>query len=516
MLSHDGASDLAADLGARLRKATVIGLSTSVDAWERHERFVHDGPYDVVVDHTLEHRRRFAQLQDLLFLVRAGGAMVVRDGKASIDGSQQSPFGKQLDRVMMGHRGESKQPGRRRDPRWDPIRLGQAIEALDTRGDHLVFTRSATPALAKLNEPAMNLHLSREVGRDRLVSQIPPEKFRSRCNLTFNAAKRPAGQPEVYDVPAMSLRVYHDVVAAPGQIVTKGGLVFPDTYRHNSRGRLRNRYVLDLAPRFADLKFDATTLETLPGTYFYLDSEFRGHFGHLLTEQVSRLWAWPQVKAAHPEARALVASNPKRPHVVEYEYLFYEAAGIAREDIVLIDEPVTVERLHCATPMLSNPQYVHPALGGIWRGVGDALVEGASEREWPTRVFLSRHQDAKRPCNNQSEVEELFREQGFEILLPETFSMPDQVRMFRSADVIAGFAGSGLFNIALVDSPKHVISVGSERYYAANEYQMASILGHRMDQVTCVADDPDDFHSPFTFDHEREGRWLAEVFSSLP
>lgn len=514
ILSDDGARDLADDVTARLREATVVDLSTSTDPWERHVRFVHDGPFDVVVDHTTDHAQRFVRMQELLFLLRAGGAMVIREGKASVESTGAS-FAAELDRVMAGQRGDARQPRKRRDPRWDPIRLGQAIASLDTRGGHLVLTRSTTPALAKLNEPAMNLHLTLEGGQDRLVSSLPAEQFRSRCDLVLNAAKRPSRQPEVYDVPEMSLRVYHDVLAAPGQVVAKDGLLFSDTYRHNSRGRLRNRHVLDLAPGFARLKFDETEFDTLPGTYFYLDSEHRGHFGHLLTEQVSRLWAWPEVKAAHPDAKVLVGSNRKRPQVVDYERAFYEAAGIAGDDIVLIDEPVRVERLYGATPMLSNPNYVHPGLGEIWRGVGDALAKDASGREWPSRIFLSRHEDAKRPCNNQAEVEELFRARGFAILLPETFSMPDQVQMFRSADVIAGFAGSGLFNIALVDSPKHVISVGSERYYAANEFQMASVLGHRMTQVTCAADDPDDFHSPFTFDHEREGAWLAEVLASL-
>ncbi|KRF16602.1 hypothetical protein ASG90_10020 [Nocardioides sp. Soil797] len=515
ILSDDGASDLAAEIRARLRKATVVDLPTSMDAWERHVRFVEDGPFDVVVDHTLNHDERLAQLQDLHFLARPGGVMIIRDGMTSLTGREDAPFKAQLELLKAGHRGETRRPTRRRDPLWDSIRLGKAIASFDVEGEHLVFTRARMLALAKLDEAAMNLHLERTGRLAEVITSVPAEQFRSRCALTFNAARRPVRQPEVYDVPELSLRVHHDAVVAPGQVVVKDGWVLPESYRHNLHDRLRNRQVIDLAPRFGRPRYDQSSVGALPGTYFHLDSEFRGHFGHLLTEQVSRLWAWPEVKATHPDAKVLMGTNRRRPEMMEYEYVFYEAAGIAREDIVLTKEPVCVERLYGATPMMENPSYVHPGLGGIWRAVGDALARDSAEREWPERIFLSRHVDAKRACNNQSEVEDLFRAQGFEVLLPETFSLPDQVQLFRKAEVIAGFAGSGLFNIALVDSPKRVISIGSERYHAANEYQMASVQGHRMAQITCRPDHPDDFHSPYTFDHEREGPWLAEVFSSL-
>ena len=45
-----------------------------------------------------------------------------------------------------------------------------------------------------------------------------------------------------------------------------------------------------------------------------------------------------------------------------FERALYGAAGIAPDDLVLVDGPVRVERLLAATPMFSQPQYVHPDL----------------------------------------------------------------------------------------------------------------------------------------------------------
>ena len=88
--------------------------------------------------------------------------------------------------------------------------------------------------------------------------------------------------------------------------------------------------------------------------------------------------------------------------------------------------------------------------------------------------------------------------------------------------MVAGYAGSALFNL-LCPEPKRVVMVSSESYTASNEYMMASVLGHRIDLVTCKPDlarpeagwSRQAFESSYTFDHDREGRFLAEVFASL-
>jgi len=46
----------------------------------------------------------------------------------------------------------------------------------------------------------------------------------------------------------LSLRVYNDVLTAPGQVVTTGSIILPETCRHGARTRLHNQHVTDLAP----------------------------------------------------------------------------------------------------------------------------------------------------------------------------------------------------------------------------------------------------------------------------
>jgi capsular polysaccharide biosynthesis protein len=314
--------------------------------------------------------------------------------------------------------------------------------------------------------------------------------------------------------------VLQDVRCDVGQVVSTDRALLPDTYRHNQRPRLKNRYTVEMAPRFARLRATEEA-SRLPGTYFHLDNELRGHFGHAMTEQVSRLWGWRLAREEFPDLRVLMAVNKGR-ELRSWEQVLFGSVGIRPEDITFVREPVRVDRLVTATPMFSMPQYAHPAIRETWRQMSDELVRQAPDREYAQRLFCARR-TGKRACNNAAEVEELFAEEGFDVVYPEEYPIPEQAAMFRNAEVIGGYAGSALFNVIYATSPKRLVMLSSEAYTASNEYMMASVQGHRIDLVTCRPDLPqpdtgwsrEAFESSYTFDPAREGHFLREVFASL-
>jgi hypothetical protein len=93
--------------------------------------------------------------------------------------------------------------------------------------------------------------------------------------------------------------------------------------------------------------------------------------------------------------------------------------------------------------------------------------------------------------------------------------------MVRSAGAVAGFAGSGMFQIGFTGGPRHVVVVTSENYPCHNEYLMSALLGHRLDVVVCRPDVPrrdgvfdrKAFHSDFVFDPAREGAFLDRALA---
>jgi capsular polysaccharide biosynthesis protein len=512
---------------ARINRVEMWG------GWSRaHVALVAGGPYDVVVA-DLRHGAGCANLfRRTFWYLRDGGRYVVRD--CAVDTSETGGVvepGREsvtslLARLEAAPTGAPTPQGyAERDDRA----LGGCVAGAATRADHLVVTKVGR-SYAKLTEEEANRLLPvLGPGTGTSLRRGKPVTWSSRCVLRESPSSRNGEWPDHFTAPALYLREYADVVCSPGQVVLKDHLLLPDTYRHIHRARLGNRWTTELGPRFAVPTDDVRPQEELAGSYFHLDNEFRGHFGHAVTDQLSRVWAWPEAKRAHPDLRVLLAINTDRPDLAPFELVWLAAAGIAEEDVVLTTGPVRVERLLGATPMLSNPAYVHPDIEEVWERVGSRLAASAPDRSYPERIFCSRREQdrpgvfpgTRRACRNSAELEAWFAARGFTTVYPEEFSLAEQVQMFRGAEVVAGYAGSAMFNLLFSVTPKHVVLVSAEGYVARNEYLIASVLGHRLDVAWCRPDrGADDLYGPlarnssFAFDFEREGRFLAEVLDA--
>ena len=85
-----------------------------------------------------------------------------------------------------------------------------------------------------------------------------------------------------------------------------------------------------------------------------------------------------------------------------------------------------------------------PVSGSRSPGVSPATDPAGSERLFVSR---RRHGDLNRLCRDADQVESVFADHGFDIVYPEDYSLPDQAALFRTARVVAGFGGSGMFNL---------------------------------------------------------------------
>ena len=401
--------------------------------------------------------------------------------------------------------------------------LGRSFGRVEIGKRHLLLSNDVT-AYAKLREDELNRILLKDRARiGRVVDTRPAGTLVSRCVLRTGVDVREVADPKTFAVPTLSLRAYDDVICLAGQVVLAGNLILPDTYRHNQYERLRNRRTAELAPRFAQPKRPIDDARRLPGAYFYLDTELRDHFGHAMTEQLPRLWAWDRAKADEPDLRALVSLRSDRRSLSPWQVKLLEAAGVDEADIVTFRGAVRVEHLVGATSMFSMPSYVHPDLAQLWNRVGRTLENQSDGSPFGRRIFVSRRPSTTRPCHNVGDVERLFAAHGFDVVFPEDCDLPTQAAMFRSADVVAGFGGSGMFSVAYCESPLRLILLVTDSYRVSNEYMISSVRGHVIDQVASVADIAQPasgwsgaaFHSGFTFDFGREGAVLRRILRSL-
>ncbi|MDQ4052779.1 MAG: glycosyltransferase family 61 protein [Actinomycetota bacterium] len=504
-------------LRERLPDAVVTVHDTPADAERLHASLAAAGPFDLVLD-VADGARVADRFPRLLFHLRRGGDLVSRRQDGTDD--PLAPFVQEL--LAAVDAGTVRAPTEPRDPRprkqADFDALASSVEDVEIR-PRFVIARLGVETLAKLPEHLMADYLASAPDAGRVLASVPGGRWRSLAEVSGSDPDRVRELPDAFEGPELALRSYDDVVCLPHSGVLRGNVVLPDTYRRRQRQRMRSAAVVDWAHWFA--RRPGVTPRRLPGTYFHLDNEWRGHFGHALTEQAAKLWAWRRAEAQAPGVRGLLFSRPEAP-VAAWEYDFLSAAGIPPDRVAVLDEPVEVETLLTATPAYALPDVLHPVLGETYAELGAALGEKAGPGPWPDRVFLSRRQTLQRSCHNAGVVEDLMRQHGFCVVYPEDHPLAVQAQLVRQASVVAGFSGSGMYQIALTDQPKHVIAIGSESYTATVELKLCALRGHRLDLVWCQADVPlgssfsrEAFKADFTFDPDREGRYLRGVLDEL-
>jgi hypothetical protein len=500
-------------------QATVHRFSAALDDSHLHVAIAAVGPCDLLIDASAA-RSRVRRIRRYIYQLRPGGVVLML-GLLHPEVSDQQR--KEFAELVADVGREWLRPSDEQ-PEGDRARFGRAVRALSLGDDGVVLVGGCA-AQAKIREEQVGDLLEARPDLGRVVAQRPAaeQPFRGRIRMSEYDHLLPITTG--WMGPTLSLRSYNNVLTSPGQIVTAGSLILPETYRHWTEPRLRNKYVTDLARDFGDATEPAWfaaapeggEVRTLPGSYFYLDDEVRGHFGHMLTEVISRLWAWDEAKAADPSLKAIMHFNKHR-DLASWEVQLLGAAGIAAEDIVFSREPVRVERLVSATPMLSNPEYVHPGIAEVWQRIGDNLAAQSTVTDTPKRIFIGRR-IRKRSCRNATDVERFFESLGFTVVFPEDHPLPDQIQMFRRAELIAGFIGSGMFNLMFTPEPAKAILVASESYNGRNEVLIAGVLGHELNFAWCRSEGEwtgerfktGGYQAGFTFDFEREGAFVRDV-----
>ena len=352
--------------------------------------------------------------------------------------------------------------------------------------------------------------LQAEPARGRVLETRPAVTWRSSATVRTSGPMELNALPASYDAPAMVRREWYDVVALPRQVVLSGDLMLPESFTTADGKRQRNPTVHKVSPKVAHRPEVPADLPRLEGAYLHLENVMPRHFGHAMTETLSRFWG------SAPGLTALVFDDSGE--LPGWQRDLFAAGGI--DDLHVATGPVLVESLVGVTPMFSRPSYAHPDLRATYDAVGAALEGGASRTTWPDKVFFTRR-PGKRSCRNAAEVEGLFAAAGFAVVHPEDHPLADQAAMVRRASAVGGFAGSGMFHLALAGEPKHVVLVSSEAYPCHNEVLMSALLGHRLDIVLCRPDVPrvdgaftrESFHSDYVLDPAREGEFLAQALA---
>lgn len=479
--------------------AELVGAD-SVDAMS--EALIARGAADIIVDlDDRDPRARQATLTRGLFHLRSGGLYVVdrRVGLplTGVPGvlAQVTTLGSRL-----GEDPDALQVSRRQREllrATQRIVIDRQFVLLEKQGTHR----------AKLRFTQVDFVLptrSPDVTVSRLAT-IPPGTLVSRAVQVQHESSRPYRFDDTMAYPEAVLRVYSGPVTSSSHgMLTTQSCILPDSFRHYDRPTL----VVTRVPRASDVNRDFAQIalshpHRLRGAYFHVDPAVPRHFGHLMGEVVSRLWGWDRARAEYPGIKALF-HTPSRDPSSALERRILTAYGIPSKQILAVSGPVQVDTLVSASALWHNhtPHHVQPEMASVWERLRQGLTP-ADPGPTFDRLFVTRPAGRNRACRNAEQVEEFFRQRGFEILRPEEHSLSRQAELFAGASVIAGFGGSALFNLMFAVRMRLLIVLNHEGYTAHNEHLAASLLGC---EEHFFWSRPDIEHPP--------GGWTDEAFKS--
>jgi capsular polysaccharide biosynthesis protein len=335
-----------------------------------------------------------------------------------------------------------------------------------------------------------------------------------RLVVVSHGSDQPIIPPSPFEAPALVCRWYRGEVEIRSRLLTlHADTVLPPSFRHAWAGRLRSPELKSIGRQFSEVRATPPTLR-LEGDYFDLNAGVSGHFGHVVTESLGKLWAWDEARSQVPGLKGFYRL-PKGATGATFEAPLFEAFGIPADQIYWATSDVTVDSYVSATMPWHNavPFHFHPAVEGVWRRLRAAMV--IPDQVTPERIFVSRG-DGDRQCRNQVEVEAWFARRGFAVVYPERLPLRDQATLFAGARVVAGFAGSALFSLLYSTHVEKVILLTHTQYSARNEWLYAVSAAAELHYFWSEPETKarqgvrwaDSFHSAWAFDIARFEREL--------
>ncbi|MCB7137652.1 glycosyltransferase family 61 protein [Cellulosimicrobium marinum] len=161
------------------------------------------------------------------------------------------------------------------------------------------------------------------------------------------------------------------------------------------------------------------------------------HFGHFLTENLTRLWFWVENRGLG--LRVAFVNNGlghDHPNVELFHRL-----GLRREDLLFVEEPTRFDAVVVPDQALYLSGEMHL---GHSRSTYDAL-RASVPPAGVDKVYLTRRHLTPKACVrdvNEEMLEDFFAAQGYEVVAPETLPLGEQIALMAGAREVACTLGT--------------------------------------------------------------------------
>lgn len=226
------------------------------------------------------------------------------------------------------------------------------------------------------------------------------------------------------------------------------------------------------------------------------------HFGHWLTEGISRFW--PLLHEGVSQRVAWATSLNSRLKRIRYSRIMAGAGAsnwrhslsafdITRNHLRSISRPTRVDKLLVPTPSMQNRTQIHPLHLDVAQRIGSNLLSGHNLCRSERAVYFSRTRlpSSKRKIVGEERVEAYCRNKGARIVYPEKLELAEQAKIIEEHDLFIGTVGSAFHALMLRNSrrPLKCVYLIAEREgdFPRNWELIDEAMKNQVENIVCLS-----------------------------
>lgn len=249
-----------------------------------------------------------------------------------------------------------------------------------------------------------------------------------------------------------------------------------------------------------------------------------GHFGHFLVESLARSWVLSKIDQSvgvvFHYANSAGATDPALLMGAFPSYITttLDLLGVTPSRIEFANRDLRFDNLFVPNAQFWISQFGAPGLSEVYDDIREAIVRRTGSPIGPSRkLYLSRRRltdpaphKVRKNVANESEVEALFVEQGFESVALEQMPFDEQIMVMATASHIAGTTGSAL-HMAMFTAQPEAELIGIDWRNSRTQYILDAARGLRAHHIYCF--NGRDHRDAPTVDVDVVAAALADVMS---
>jgi hypothetical protein len=286
------------------------------------------------------------------------------------------------------------------------------------------------------------------------------------------------------------VEILSDAIYTPWEAIAKNA--WPVLY--DAAGSVVESTILRKGPHGWSDKFDARPPEPTirsgssgKGLHIYLGTMPQSHFGHFLTEGLSRLWYLPHA----PKDAVFLYHGPPVELWPTYARNFLQVLGL-EEKLIRFKTATRVDRLVVPGPSMINGYCVHRSHavpGQLYSSALWTTDPPAKLADDTVPLYLSRRRlrGDRRLIAAEVEIERALSSVGAEIAHPQNLSLKEQVELFRRHDPIIGPTGSAFHTSLLAGTSSRTVYLAGE-FSTANQVLIDALMNNSTCYVRTLRD----------------------------